>query len=193
MKHPKHLGLFMVMGAVLMTFAATASATRVTSPANTLYTGTIKATSTNTELHSSSTFGTIKCSHSEAEGNVSSHGSGVAATGPLTKLTFTSCTNGEPTSPVTVRGTLEAHWTAGSNGVLTSNNAEVTIHKTLVGTCTFTTTNTNIGTITGGTPAKLDIGSSTIMQTGKNPFCPGSAIWTGSYTVTSPGTLLLDS
>lgn len=193
MKYAKMLGVAAMALAALMAFAGTASATRVTAPANTLFTGTIKATSTNTELHNSFTFGTIKCGHSEVEGTVTSHGSGVTAVGSISKLTFTSCTGGEPTSPVTKRGTLEVHYTSGTNGTATSNGAEVIIHKTLVGTCVFTTSNTDIGTVTGGKPASLDINSSTINQTGSNPFCPATATWTGNYTVTSPAELLLDS
>lgn len=193
MKYAKMLGIAAMALAALMAFAGIASATRVTSPAGTLYTGTIKATSTNTELHNSFSFGTIKCGHSEVEGSVTSHGSGVTAIGSISKLTFTNCTNGKPTSPVVNRGTLEVHYTSGSNGTATSNNAEVIIHETLVGTCIFKTKNTDIGTVVGGTTAKLEINSSTIPQSGGNPFCPSSATWTGTYTVNTPDTLLLDS
>ncbi|HET7418626.1 MAG TPA: hypothetical protein VFJ61_13470 [Solirubrobacterales bacterium] len=191
MKYAKILGLAALALTAFMAFAGTASATRVTSPAGTLYTGTIKATSTDTKLTNSSTIGTISCEHSEVEGTVTSHGSAATAIGSLSKLTFTKCTGGEPTSPVVTRGTLEVHLTTAPNGTATSNGAEVIVHKTLVGSCTFKTKNTDIGTFTGGTPAKLDIGSSPIPQESGNFFCPASATWTGNYTVTSPGTLLV--
>ncbi|HET7418629.1 MAG TPA: hypothetical protein VFJ61_13485 [Solirubrobacterales bacterium] len=193
MKYAKFLALAATALAALMAFAGVASATTLTSPAGTTFTGTLKASSSETTLTNSSTIGTIKCTKSEVEGPVTSHGTGKTVFGDVSKLTFTECTNGEPTDPVVKGGTLELHWTSGSNGTVTSSGAEVIIHKTLVGSCTFKTNNTDIGQFTGGTPAKLDIESAAIPQESTNFFCPTSATWKGSYTVTSPGTLLADA
>ncbi|HET7418628.1 MAG TPA: hypothetical protein VFJ61_13480 [Solirubrobacterales bacterium] len=191
MKYGKHLVAAALALTAFLAFAGVASATTVTSPAGTAFTGTIKATSTDTKLTNSATIGTVSCEHSEVEGLVTSHGGASTAFGDITKLTFTKCSGGEPTSPVTTRGTLEVHLTTAPDGTATSNGASVTVHKTLVGTCTFITKNTDIGTFLGGTPAHLAIGSSPIPQSSGNFFCPSSATWTGNYTVTSPGTLLV--
>ncbi|HET7418630.1 MAG TPA: hypothetical protein VFJ61_13490 [Solirubrobacterales bacterium] len=192
MKYAKFLALAATALAALMAFAGVASATTLTSPAGTTFTGTLKASSSNATLTNSSTIGTIKCAKSEVEGNVTKHGTGVTVFGDITKLTFTECTGGEPTDPVAKPGTLELHYTSGSNGTVTSSGAEVIIHKTLVGTCVFKTNNTDIGQFTGGTPAKLDI-EGVIPQESSNFFCPPNATWSGTYTVTSPGTLLVNA
>jgi hypothetical protein len=182
MKYLKMLGLLAVAAAAMMAFAGVASATTLTSPAGTAYTSTLKATSTSSTLHGS--FISVTCKHSAVEGKVESHGASVTAGGKVTGLTFSECTD-----PVTVKkeGSLEVH----SNGRVTSTGAEIIIH-TSVGECVFTTSGTDIGLFTGGTPAKLDIDSVAIPRTGGSFFCGSSGEWTGSYSVTTPGTLLLD-
>ncbi|HET7418101.1 MAG TPA: hypothetical protein VFJ61_10800 [Solirubrobacterales bacterium] len=185
----KTVGLAGAISVILMTFAMTASATRFTSPAGTLYTGTIKAESTNLTLTNSSTIGTISCGKSLAEGTNNSHGVGVTDIVIVTNWWITSCTGGESTHS-TQRGSWEFHLTTAPNGTWTSNGWVWTIHKTIVGTCTFATKNTDLGTFKGGTPAKLEIGSSPIPQESGNFFCPSSATLSGTYTITSPGTLV---
>ncbi|HET7418631.1 MAG TPA: hypothetical protein VFJ61_13495 [Solirubrobacterales bacterium] len=174
-------------------FAGVASAATLTSPAGTTFTGTIKGSSSNTRLTNSSTFGTIGCGRSEVEGSITKHGTNVTALADITKLTFTECTGGKPTDPVVKPGTLELHYTSGSNGTVTASGAEIIMHETIVGTCVFKTNQTDFGQFTGGTPAKLDIESAPIPQESGNFFCPSSATWNGSYTFISPGTLLADA
>jgi hypothetical protein len=186
MKYVKMLGLLAVAAAALMAFAGTASATTITSPSGTAYTGEIKATAGATELHGS--FITVKCNTSAVTGSkVETHGAGVTAKGPVTTLTFSECN-----FPVKVvkAGSLEVHATSGGNGTLTSNGAEITI-ETSIANCIFTTKETDVGTLTGGTTAKLDINSASIPRTGHSVFCGGSGTWTGSYTVNTPDTLLV--
>jgi hypothetical protein len=185
MKHIKILGLLAVAATALMAFAGVASASTVTSPAGTAYTGTIAATAGTTELVGS--FTTVKCTASSVEGNVKTHGAGVTAEGPINKLTFSGC-NFEVTVKKT--GTLIAHATSGGNATLTSKNAEVIVH-TSVGECVFTTNETHIGTLTGGTPAKLSIASAAIPRTGGSFLCGSSAKWSGTYTVNTPKTLFV--
>lgn len=117
-----------------MAFAGGASASTLTSPAGTSYTGTLKASSTNVTLTNMTTFGTIRCSQSESEGNVTKHGAGGAVVGDITKLTLTECTGGKPTDPVVKTGTFDLHFTSTPNGTVTSLGAEVVFHETLVGT-----------------------------------------------------------
>ncbi|HEU5063127.1 MAG TPA: hypothetical protein VFT79_08265 [Solirubrobacterales bacterium] len=189
MKYVKMLGLAAMAMAALMAFAGTAAATTVTSPENVTSTPTIEAESEGATKLSSGFFATVTCHNSSVKGKVEQHGAGVTAKGNISSLTFTNCTGGTVTA-VTQPGNLEVHPTATTgNGTLTSNSAKVIVH-TSVGECVFTTSATDIGTLTGsnitGGKATLDIGSSAIPQTGSNPFCPSSATWSGNYVVNAP-------
>lgn len=193
MKYAKILGLAALALAALMAFAGTASATTLTSPSGTVYTGEIKSESEGSTSLKSSFIGTVTCSGSTVKGKVESHGTGVTAAGKIAELTFSGCSGGSPTSPVAKPGTLEVHGTTTTgNGTLTSNGAEVIVHNTLAGTCTFVTSNSDIGTLTGsnvtGGNATLDI-SGVAVRTNGSGFCGESATWSGSYKVTSPSTL----
>ena len=202
MKYAKILGLAAMAMAALMAFAGTASATQVTSPSGTVYTSTIKSESEGaTKLESEfGTFGTIECSESKVEGKVESHGTSVTTVGKISSLTFGGvCHGGTPTSPVAEPGSLEVHTegsTVNGNGTLTSSGAKVIVHNTAVGTCTFETSNTDIGTLTGsnhtGGNATLDINGKVIRVAGTNPFCGSTSTWNGSYKVTTPSTLEVD-
>jgi hypothetical protein len=191
MKYVKMLGLLAVAAAALMAFAGTASATVVTSPAGTAYTGTIKATSTNTALHGP--FTTVACEHSVVEGKVEKQGADpITASGKISYLDFTNCNY-----PVKVLkyGSLEVHTDpsgVAGDGTLTSTGAEVTI-ETSIANCLFTTESTDIGTVDGSNTghAVFNI-SASIPRTGHSFFCGSSGTWTGNYTVISPSTLYID-
>jgi hypothetical protein len=164
-----------------MAFAGTASASTLTSPEGTTYTGNIVATSTNIELDGA--FVTIKCNHSESKSTVQQHGA-VSAGGSVTSLTFTGCNYG---ITITKGGFQIIH----PNGTITSIGAEIDIH-TSVGKCVFTTNNTTIGVLTEGAPAVHDINSAKIPRTGGNFLCGSSGTLTGSYTITTPSSLWVD-
>jgi hypothetical protein len=191
MNRLKMLGLGIAAATFLLAFAGTAAATSLTSPAGTIYTGTIKAESEGpTSLHG--TFATVTCGKSVVEGKVEQHGSAITAEGKVSSLTFSECNY-----PVTVKksGTLVVHSLENGLGTLTSTGAEIVIH-TSVGECVFTTSGTPIGTltdssITGGN-ATLDIGSVSIPRTGGTMPCGIRGNWTGSYRVSSPSALYLD-
>jgi hypothetical protein len=201
MKYIKMLGLLAVAAAALMAFAGTASATTLTSPAETTYTNSIAATAGETTLHG---VATITCLKSSVEGPVEAHGSEVTTRGSINSLKFETC----GTDHVTVltngtgafgTGTLEIHTQEkkpNKNGTLTSNGTRITIQITALGiSCVFETQNTHIGTVTGGTPAVLHIESAPIPRVDgdSGPFCTSEpGIWTGSYTVKTPSTLLVD-
>jgi hypothetical protein len=183
MKYVKMLGLLAVAAAALMAFAGSATAASVTSNEGT--TPNIVATSTNSELDG--TFVTVKCSNSKVEGNVESHG-GATVGGEVDLLTFTGC-NYEVTVNEGGRGSLAVHPTGTTgDGTVTSTGANITIH-TSVGSCTFTTNGTDVGTLDGGSPAAMNINSAKIPRTGGNFLCGSSGTWTGSYSVSSPSTL----
>lgn len=186
MKYTKILGLLTAAAAALMAFAGVASATTITSSSGP--TPTIEATSTHTELHGA--FTSVTCAHSEVKGTVEKHGVGVTASGKISTLHFSNCSD-----PVTVlkAGILEVHGTSTTgNGTLTSSGAEIAI-ETSVGECVFTTSGTHIGTVTGsnhtGGNAIFHIESANIPRTGGSFFCGSSGVWTGTYTVGTPSTL----
>jgi hypothetical protein len=190
MKPLKMLELVVVVAGVFMAGASSASATTLTSPAGSIYTGTITATAGTTELHSGDkSFPTVVCHSSEAQGKVETHGVGAPAKGSLTTLDFGICTNGTVT--VLQKGSLAITAVGGGNGTLTSSGAEIRIHTSSGPVCTFKTSSTHIGTLTGssttGGKATLHIGSSLIPASGF--LCPGVGIWTGDYTVASPSFL----
>jgi hypothetical protein len=210
MRNLKMLGLLAIAGAALMAFVGTASATTLTSPTGTSYTGIVTAESHGTtSLHGA--FVTVSCAKSHVEGKIEKHGVGVTVSGKISTLSFTECN-----FPVTVvkPGSLEVHaintTPSGSNptihtcttayctGTLTSTGAEIKIH-TSIGECIFTTSNTDIGEITPtndtGGHATFDIGThgtGVIPRTGGSFFCGSTGQWTGSYTVTTPSTLWID-
>jgi hypothetical protein len=182
MKYIKMLGLLAVAAASLMALAGSATAASVTSSAGT--TPNIVATSTNSKLDGS--FVTVECSHSSVEGNVETHGAGVPVGGNVDALSFTGCNY-----QVTIgnKGTLAVHAAATTgDGTVTSSGASITIH-TSVGSCIFTTSGTDIGTLDGKTGAVMNINSAKIPRTGGNFLCGSSGTWTGSYSVSAPATL----
>jgi hypothetical protein len=186
MKYVKMLGLLAVAAAALMAFAGSASATEITSSEGS--TPNIVATSTNSKLDGS--FVTVECGHSKVEGNVESHGAGVTAKGNVDFLSFTSC-NYNVT--ITAPGSLEVHADTTipvqtGDGTVTSSNASISIH-TSVGTCVFTTSGTDVGTLHGGENAEMTMNGAKIPRTGGNFLCGSSGTWTGTYQVTSPTVL----
>jgi hypothetical protein len=185
MDYHKILGLA-ALSIALMTLGGTATATIVTSPAGTISTSTVTATSTHSSFHGS--FVSSTCTHSSLKFKVEMHGAAATAEGKLTEWTFGGCNY-----LLTVRkpGALEFHATGGGNGTLTSSGAELVLH-TSVGECVLTTAGTHIGTFTGGSPAVLDVGSAALPRTGGSFFCGSAWTWTGGYTFTTPSSLLLD-
>jgi hypothetical protein len=191
MKHLKILELLVVAGAVLATFAASASATTLTSPAGTLYTGEIQTASQgHTKLHHPMVV--VEC-NSKLDGVMESHGSGVTATGKVTKFTFESCTNSWHKTTA-VLGALEVHHISGtSNGTVTSHGTTITTTRFGV-ICNYLTFNTHVGTLTGGSPAILHIEGQIPVHSGSSAFCGTAPIqWTGSYKVNVPTSLFVDA
>ena len=179
----KHFKTLIVAAAALMAFATTASASTLTSPEGTTYTGEIVATSTNSEIHM--TFVSIKCSHSGIKFKVEQHGAANAG-GKVSSLTFTGCNY---STTVIKPGSLEI---TSSNAIL-SKGFEIAIH-TSVGTCIITTfeTGTNVGTLSEGKNASWNINAAKIPRTGGNFLCGSSMTWTGSYDFTTPNDLWVD-
>ena len=192
MKYVKMFGLA-ALAAALMAFAAvgTASATTLDDAEGAMGVGdTIAAESEGTtELHPP--IGSIKCEESQVGGEITNAGGeGVNVSGNITALSWSKC---NATVTVLAKGTLSVSSSGSNNGALSSTGAQVTVSY-LGFHCIFTTNNTALGTVTGsantGGNATLDI-KATIPRTGgsSGAFCGSTAAWTGSYKVTTPGTL----
>jgi hypothetical protein len=192
MKYLKMLGLGGVAATVLMAFAGTALATIVTAPAGTQMQKGEFVKGSSGVVSFDGAFTTISCQKASGEGIITDAGSSTETVkGEIFLGTFSECN-----FPVVVKktGTSEVHTVSGSadgKGTLTSSNAEVEV-KTSVGSCIFTTSNTHIGEVVGGSPAVLNFNSAKIPRTGGNFLCGSSGTMTGQMTVTSPKTLLID-
>lgn len=196
MKSIKVLGLAAIAAAALLTFGGTgsASATELTCNGAKCAVGAIFHADSNghTVLHPP--IGAIEC-NATIRGEVTNAGSPTStATGQITAFIFTGCTNGA-TFAVLKPGTLQFHSTGGGNSTLTWTGMEMT--TVLAGFhCIFSTTNTDIGTVTTNTAsggnAKLDI-SATLARTGGSSgiFCGATAAWTGSFVFNTPASLII--
>jgi hypothetical protein len=190
MKHAKILFFSATALIALTAMAGTASATYLTSPSGTTYTGTIKAINEGAVTLTSvfGGFGTISCKESEVEGTVESHGASVTAGWKGQKLTFRNCTGGEPTS-VTKIGFFRFHATATTgNATVTTGAVELVIHKTLFGTCTYSApiTEVHLGTLTG---SNITGGNAILHMLVSMPGPCGTGTLQGTYKLTTPSFL----
>lgn len=199
MKYVKILGLLAVAATALMAFAATASADIATSPTGTVYTGSIVAEA---EGHAvlDNPVAKIECA-SKVEGTLTTHGKDVKVSGPISSLTFGSpvgtCTGGWHVT-VLEAGVLSVDAQANGHGDVFSKGA--TVESTIKAgestiTCRYATNTTTVGTLTpnGDGMATMDISAAIPFHSG-SPFCgSGATTWTGSYTITTPGSLSFDA
>lgn len=174
-----------LLAVALMGFAASASATTISAT-----TGGAAATPT---LHVASEghltlinpIAEIECGLT-AEGKVESHGPGVAVKGDITKLEFPGCTNFWHVTTEKA-GFLEAHYTSGHNGTLTSTGMLVKTTRFGV-SCNYETNNTTLGAVTGGEPATLHVAASVPLTAGSSGLCgSGNTKLGGSVAFTSAG------
>lgn len=194
MKHFKIFAVLALAVAATMAFASTASATRVTSPAGTLYTSTLKASHEGSHVTLHNPFVAIECT-STLEGTVNNHGVSLTATGPVTSWTFAGCTNGWTVTTNTT-GTFEIHTIgSGPDATWTSSGLTITAVNGAV-TCRYATNATDIGRITSSTTtgetATLDLSGSIPFHSG-SIFCgSAAAVLTGNYRFTTPDSLYFD-
>jgi len=190
MKYLKMLGLGALAATALTAFAAsTASATtleiggvpqnkEVTISAS-LKTGTSAVLRTTGEAFANT------CTESTVHGETTApYTNTTYVTGPITTLTFDKCTE----EPVTVDkpGKLYVHWESGTNGTVFSEEAEVTVPTPFGKVNCKTGTGTKIGTLTGVASGNATMHINGVLNCG---FLLPSAVWTGTYTVTSPSGL----
>ncbi|MGN6203260.1 MAG: hypothetical protein ACTHNY_12780 [Solirubrobacterales bacterium] len=189
MKHAKKLGLLVMTIASLMALAGNASATSVlTSPAGTnLAVGsTLEATLQNGASSLLKAGIEDTCTQSTAALAVGTNDETHAA-GSLTTLSFASCTKDTTTL---ANGQL----TVSDNGTVTALNNEVTIKDTGLGiSCVYGggVTGTALGTLVGGTPAKLQVSTTHLKKISGGFFCSSEGTWTASYIITKPTSLFV--
>jgi hypothetical protein len=183
MKHLKMIGLALMAATALMAFASSASATVLTSPANTEYTGELDASATESLFLEASVFN-VTCTGSTVKGTVTTNTT--VASGAISSLTYTGC---DATVKVIANGSLEVKGTP-TGDVYTSGN-KVTVEKIGISCVYGGGAGTKIGTMKGGTTASMQIEASLPKQEG-GFLCAANAKWTGKYTVTAPDTLILE-
>lgn len=197
MKHVKLLYLLVVAAASLMAFVSSASANAtLTLPAGTEFTGTIHATlEAGTSLSLKAGPLQWTCTESTMHGTVSvnntTHAEGtLTATGtPRTGLSFGGCTK-----DVTV--ITPGKLTISDTGTVFTTETSLEIKDTLFGYSCFygaEATPLDIGKLTPGTPATLDINTTELKRLPGSAasFCGATGTWTGAYLVTTPATLLI--
>jgi hypothetical protein len=191
MRHLKTLGLLATAVAVLLAFAADASATTITSPTGTVATPTIKAETEGGHLKLANPIAPIECA-SILEAKIEHHGPESVAGGKVSSLSFTGCTNFWHLTTVST-GELGIEWTSGYNGVVTSTGLKIDATRLGV-TCVYETSATKLGTITGGTPATVHLEASLSINTKESSgLCgSGTAKLEGSYKLSSPESLFVD-
>lgn len=193
MNYLKMLWITALAMAATMAFASPALATFATSPAGTVYTGTLAGSSEGKVIWHTSFF-KFEC-NGTMEGKIEAHGAAVTGKGEATNFTYTECNNNITIFTVK-KGSLEIHTSGKGLGTITSNG---TIGKAIFHSfgveCIYETKNTDLGVVTDssltGGKATLDI-SATIPRTGGSAFCGASATLTAAAVVNTPSTLFID-
>lgn len=200
MRFPLNIRAVALSAALLMAASGTASATTLTSPAGTAYTGTIKAESQGNHLAIDTPSGSFPCSKSNLEWNVESHGASVTARGPVSSFTAKEC--GTTTVTIIDPGEFELH-TRSSEAVdydpITWVDFELTIvTDSIFGSidCTYAYNLLSMGAITSskttGQTARFKVETSLIPSLSEDPLCSKSIRITADYTIPSPDYLDVD-
>ncbi len=180
---PKVLGLVVLSAMALMALTAS-SATATTIAVN----GVTKNSEVTLEAIIASggsalltdTFGATAntCTSSSVKAHTVSPFTGTTVGGPITTLSFSSCSEGNPTVDATGSLTVERIGTT-INGTVRSSGAKVTV-PSFFGTLTCTTSNTDIGTVTGAMSGSAHLDLNAVLS------CTviGTAKWSGTYTFT---------
>ncbi|HEX5990723.1 MAG TPA: hypothetical protein VFY75_10995 [Solirubrobacterales bacterium] len=192
----KHLKMFLIVVFAMATslvFASTAFATYATSPAGTIYTGTLAGTSEGHVIWDTPIM-QFECNFS-MEGKIEVHGAGVTGQGKATNYTYKEC-NSNIVIHTVKTGTLEIHSAGKGVGTITSSGTEGRATLLSFGIeCVYSTNNTDLGVVTDssitGGPATLDL-SATVPRTGGSAFCGTSATLTAAAVVNTPEEVFID-
>jgi hypothetical protein len=127
------------------------------------------------------------CKESTAEGEITNAGSSSeTVTGPLSSLTWKSCTW---TTTTLAPGKLLVENISGTHNGTVRSDAEirVTISIPFFGSCVYGfAPGTDLGTLTEGKPAVFDAAAVAKKLSGSSITCPSTANWTAGYTLTEP-------
>lgn len=205
MKYLKSLGLVAAAIAILMAVPAGASATNLTSPIGTTYTGVVKAESIfNIRIHN--TLLEDECL-SKFEWQPESHGAAVTLQGPVTSFSVFECVETDESQQSTIsllkRGSFEVHtygaekpnsgkitWT-GARMTSVTDNLIMNVSCVYELEVPFTALLTGSGDLLGNT-AKVDMEVKWKYVEGHVLLCPKKTTWTAEYTITGPDFLNVD-
>ena len=196
MKYLKMLGLAAVAAMAVMAFfgassaSATVLCTTTTTPCGTGWhidklEASLKA-GTSAKLRS--TGGALEATCTKADSTVEKTVTGsstTTATGSVSiaNLAWTECAQ---TTDTLEGGELEVHQISGTdNGTVTAKGFRVTV---VIGglSCVYGAgTGIDLGKLTGGEDAILDIEAVVLKQSGSAFLCPSNSVWEGEYTITN--------
>lgn len=189
----KSFGLALVSAMALMTFTASnAAATTTIATGGVAYLGaeTIEATIASGGswlLTDTAGFAANTCTSSTLKWGTSSPYTGTTVSGPLSTFASSNCSEGNPT--VDAAGTISLEHVSGTalKGTVRWSGGKLTI-PSFFGPLTCTTSNTDIGMLTGVTSSTGVLDINTVLS------CTviGSAKWSGTYVVTTPGIAVVE-
>lgn len=131
------------------------------------------------------------CTGGTLKGNIPTLGGETEAfTVYLEELTWTGCTG---TTRTVSLGELEVKRIEGTeNGTVSAKGMEVTIIWATADCVYGFTESTDLGTLTGGSEATLNMSATATRTAGNTFLCPKTATWTASYKFTKPAPLYLE-
>jgi hypothetical protein len=198
MRHLKMLGLAMVAAAALMAFLGGGSASATVLCKTNIESGCAAsgwAYSSGTEINASlegsfivsNTSGSVENTCTEVSNNGSTTNAGSATITVIWTITSWSISNCAQTTVVTLaHTTIELHWIPGRNARLTVRGFR--FHMILFGVkCAygFGEGGVELGTLTGGNPATMDV-NAVIPKVEGSFLCPGDLRLESNFKITSP-------
>lgn len=189
MKRTKYLGVGAISVIAMLVLVSSASATTITkTTGGAAATPTFHVVNEGGHITLANPIANVSC-QATLEGKIESHGSGVAASGNISTLSITGCTNSWHVTSVT-NGVLSVNYISGHNGSAVSSGTKIDTTRLGV-TCVYQTNNTSLGTVTGGSPATGQLAASIPINTMEssglcgtgNAKLEGSAVGTGSAYV----------
>ena len=192
MKYLKMPWVAAVVMAATMALASPALATISTSPAGTLYTGTLKGASEGHLIMHASNGIRVEC-NGTLEGSIESHGASVTGKGKGEKWEYT-CTGGDKVHSITF-GAIELHTTGKGVGTVTSTGTTGEVTDSTGVTCGYRTEATDLGIVTdsGLTGGKATIHiSAKILRHSGSILCGSTGTLTGFAVVNTPEKLFID-
>lgn len=206
MKYAKMLGLAAIAAMALMAVigAGTASA-KVCSTSGkgascggshgSVYTGNVVAKLTEGKTATlTSGFITVKCSSSEAAGEITN---GETGTGNISKLAFSSCTSGLGACTASTTASSSNKWPA-TVAVTTAPNGKMTVtgvkgEFTCAGVTCIYAAESATAEVRGSDTAPEIVATSVPLtkQAGSNALCSSTATWSGEYLISTPSSIFI--